>query len=174
MASYEQNPKSKLWSVRFRQDDNETAKNKRLSGFKTKSDASKAYVSIANQKTPSAAITFEQLYIEYKANAKGRLKESSFYDVCGKIENHILPYFGKMQVAKIKPINILQWQQSLENYLISTNRIYAAVSQQFSDTRIDTTIFLTQWIKSNLYEILNQNEKCCFGLSTSLTSLLQA
>ena len=48
MASYEQNAKSKLWSVRFRETRDGVEHNMRLSGFKTKRDAQQAHIDYAS------------------------------------------------------------------------------------------------------------------------------
>ncbi len=119
MASYEQSPKSKLWSVRFRMETLGKVKNIRLSGYKTKREAQQAFVehTTGNAK-PSAKcpITFRQLYNEYFENQKIRVKESSYITTIDKANKNVLPVFGDMYIKDITPLDILKWQQSLSKY----------------------------------------------------------
>lgn len=131
MPSYEKNKKSGLWSVRFREispQDGKTA-NKRLSGFKTKKDAQYGYEDyIAIQKTATDVIEeedtaplpsdmpFSALVSEYLEFKKGRIKESSFYDVEKKINTKILPFFADKLIKDISPLTIMAWQSSLSEY----------------------------------------------------------
>ena len=83
MASYEK--RNNLWSVRFREVVDGREVNKRLSGFKTKKEAMKAYKdykpNVDSEETASSNITpiyfndLVQLYIDF---SKPRMKESSF------------------------------------------------------------------------------------------------
>ena len=62
MASYEQNAKNKLWSVRFREVRDGVEYNMRLSGLKTKRKAQQAYIDYASthidDNTEQPQITF--------------------------------------------------------------------------------------------------------------------
>ena len=122
MASFEKN-KSGKWSVRFRLDEGDKIKNKRLSGYNTKKDAQAAYVEfMANycppQKEPSDEKnpTFVEILTEYMAFGKTRWKESSYYDAKNKIDNHILPFFKQYKMREITPAVILAWQRSVSDY----------------------------------------------------------
>ena len=122
MASYEKTENGK-WSVRFRAFVNGTEKNMRLSGYKTRKDAEKAYAAYLNgtiqpKDEKEDEITFEKLtgaYISYK---RTRVKFSTLYDSKQKINCHILPYFRTKLVKEIRPIDILNWQNDLteKNY----------------------------------------------------------
>lgn len=120
MPSYEKRKPSNLWSVRFRElaDDGREV-NKRLSGFKTKAEAQKAYKEYLKGYThhviqPAEQIVmFEDLYVRFMEWHKTRVKESSYYSAMSKIQAHILPYFGKMRIADIKPNVILSWRRTL-------------------------------------------------------------
>lgn len=119
-GSYEQNKQSKLWSVRFRWIVDGKEIQKRLSGFRTKKEAQAAYVDfVAQHPKPiqeGKPLLFEQLYAAYLDNAKTRLKKSNLYDLTLKIEKQVLPYFQGKPVSQIKPIDILQWQNSKSEY----------------------------------------------------------
>jgi len=121
MPSYEQRQPSKLWSVRFRIMTEDGEKNKRLSGFRTKKEAQKAYeefITSYDYHAPvkSDVFLFGDLTDAYLENAKMQLKESSFYDTQNKIGLHIRPFFDEKRVDAITPATILEWQRSLSEY----------------------------------------------------------
>ena len=119
MASYEKR-NNNLWTVRFRHFVNGTEKNMRISGFKTKRDAERAYHDYINSHIgndePKEEITFLKLYTAYFEYIEKRLKPSTFYDTKNVMNKQLLPYFEKFTVNKIKPIDILNWQSTVETY----------------------------------------------------------
>lgn len=120
MPSFEQSKSSKLWSVRFRVIAEGREAQKRLSGYRTKKEANQAYLefmaSYKPEKLADGGLTFDALVEAYLIYSKGRTKESTFYESEGKIRNHLLPYFSGRKVASIKPLDILQWQQTVSSY----------------------------------------------------------
>ena len=133
MPSYEKNKSSGLWSARFREVDAATgiARQKRLSGFKTKKEAQYGYEdylaakkaepkpSESIQAPKPTAIRFAELAEQYLAYKRPRVKETSFYDIEKRIRLRILPFFKNMTVEEITPITILDWQNSLSEYSYS-------------------------------------------------------
>lgn len=122
MASYEQN-ENRMWSVRFRYAEFGQLHQKRLSGYKTKRDAEKAYSdfllkNISSNISDYSNMTFTQLYNAYLEYIKSRLKPSTIYDMKHNFENHILPIFEKMKIFQITKRDIFNWQQLLntKNY----------------------------------------------------------
>lgn len=116
MASFEQNQKNKMWSVRFRIVENGLTINKRLSGFRTKKEANEAYAKYINEKpknTTSKSRKFSEIYCEYLQYKEPRLKASSYYDLRTKCNLHILPFFKNFDFDKIAPKDIMKWQNSL-------------------------------------------------------------
>lgn len=122
MPSYEQRQPSKLWSVRFRIITEEGEKNKRLSGFRTKKEAQKAYEEFITSYEYHAPVKSDGLFLfgelidEYLNHAKTQIKESSFYDAQSKINRHIRPYFGEKRIDAITAAMILEWQRTLSSY----------------------------------------------------------
>ena len=121
MASYEQNKKNKKWSVRFRIIENGTEKNKRLSGFERKKEAEQAYIQYMKEydrkkelKKEPEKILFSEIYEQYFESARQRLKVSSLCDMESAARIYILPKFGDIMINNIKPIEILEWQNSIE------------------------------------------------------------
>lgn len=129
MPSYEQNKSSKLWSVRFREtDENGSVHQKRLSGFKTKKAAQYGYEDYCLAKSANRAadsgemngndeLTFDELTRLYCKYQQGRVKSSSLYEMQKKIDKRILPAFTGKRVKDIKPVDILNWQSSLSEEL---------------------------------------------------------
>lgn len=70
--------------------------------------------------------TFGELAALFESYQKDRVKESSLYTARREIKNHILPFFGKMKMCEITPINILQWQESKSHYSYKYRRILCA------------------------------------------------
>lgn len=120
MASYEQNSESKLWSVRFRENSNGDIKHKRLSGFRTKKEAQQAYIQYTKEAKEANkninGLTFDKLIALYLDYLKTRVKDSSHYDISNKINKHITPYFEGKSVHGTQPVDILNWQKSIDAY----------------------------------------------------------
>ncbi|MBE6584558.1 MAG: site-specific integrase [Ruminococcaceae bacterium] len=124
MPSYEQNKNSKLWSVRFREpDENGIEHQRRLSGFKTKKEAQYGYQDYVAAKaeeakkkaaqtpeTPDDMLfeTLTELFFNYK---EGRVKYSTYYSMRSRVNAKLIPYFKGMKMKDIKPITILDWQK---------------------------------------------------------------
>lgn len=118
MPSYEQ--RNGKWSVRFRAVDGTTEINKRLSGYKTKKEAQKAYAeyitrspSLKIDKKQSVEGSFREITREFLQSKKHNVKESSYIDMEVRIVKHILPFFGDMQIAEITVAQIEKWQEML-------------------------------------------------------------
>ena len=123
MASYEQSKTSKLWSVRFRTMIGGKEVNKRLSGFRTKKEAEAGYRAFLADADPEklavGGLRFDELIEAYIAYLRTTTKASSVYTLEGKIRGHIAPFFGKRLVSAIKPLDVLEWQNTLTEYSYS-------------------------------------------------------
>lgn len=128
MPSYEQNKNSKLWSVRFREpDENGIDHQRRLSGFKTKKAAQYGYEDYCRTRDDAKAAeeaqrakespalpddmlfeTLTELYFKFK---EGRVKYSTYYSTHSRVYAKLVPYFKGMKMKDIKPITILDWQK---------------------------------------------------------------
>ena len=119
MASYEQNKTNKLWSVRFRVIEYGEEKQKRLSGFKTKKDADKAYMDymqsyVPNHKTFNPQeLTMQEVYNLYIQDAKLRLKSGTIYSHGKDYDNFIKQPFGSMKMKDITKRHVIDWQNNL-------------------------------------------------------------
>lgn len=127
MPSYENrktNDKNKAWTVRFYIVTPQGKKQIRLSGFPTKKDAQKAYLSYMEQikkeeyikekiKEEPKKLIFNDLVELYLKNKKQNIKPSSYYDISHKVINRVLPGFSGIAVNDITPAMILDWQNNL-------------------------------------------------------------
>lgn len=141
MPSYEKNKSSGLWSVRFRETnaENGMTSNKRLSGFKTKKEAQYGYEDyIKERKNAPKAITapaispdtmlFDELLAHYLQFTKNRVKESSFIDICGKVNNSLLPYFTGKKLSEITAKNISDWIEGIDRSYSSKKWIFCTLA----------------------------------------------
>lgn len=121
MASYEKRENGK-WTVRFRTIQNGIYSNKRLSGFNTKREAAEAYqnyiakTKIENNLINEKNITFDIIYANYFNYLEKRVKPSTYYDLQKRLDKHVLPYFQNFEIKRIEPINVLNWQKTIEHY----------------------------------------------------------
>lgn len=125
MANYQCRGKKKLWSVRFTIIEDGLEVQKRLSGFPRKKDAESAYMDFMQEyeKTDHIKLDtdikhriFQDVFEEYLAYKKERVKDSSYYEISKTAEKHILPYFSDYKIKDITKPVVLNWQMSLANY----------------------------------------------------------
>jgi integrase len=145
MASYSKDQNNK-WHVRFRAYEDGKIKNKRLSGYERKKDAEEAYRTFMANYTPppksTSEMSFNQLWLLYKAHITNRLKESSVIDICSAVQNHILPDFGGRQLSEITKKDVLIWQNTLNDKGYSyksktTNRTFFSANFKFGQRYYD-------------------------------------
>ncbi|MBR2354356.1 MAG: site-specific integrase [Clostridia bacterium] len=146
MPSYEKNKVSGLWSCRFREYlPDGTAKQKRLSGFKTKKEAQYGYEdyikAAEEQKKEQVAqeafaadpgnMMFSELLEQYMKFTKGRVKESSYYDIESKVKNRLMPYFTDKKIKEITPKMISDWIETIDYSYSSKIWIFSTLSSIF-------------------------------------------
>jgi len=82
--------------------------------YATKSEAQEAerqfYIKNRNKKID---ITFEEMYYQYLDYTEEGIKGSTKYCKKNRIENHILPYFGKMKVCDISVDTVVTWKSKI-------------------------------------------------------------
>lgn len=148
MASYEQIGKQKLWSVRFREiGDDGREHNARLSGYRTKKEAERAYLERvhATEKRRAKAVdatnpVFSALVDEFLAFKDRRVKESSYVAMASIFKRHITPTFGQMTVREIRPADIEAWQAQkalLSPAYRETMRTYLGAILQYASDYYD-------------------------------------
>lgn len=150
MASYEQRGKGKLWSVRFYED----GKLVRLTGFKTKKDAQRAYErrsverldpkEIIDKKEDDTLVS--DIVYSYLDYAKQSMKESSYVATESRVRLHILPHFEGVKLSELTPKRIMTWQQGL-------------ISQGLSAPYVDAirTSFVAVWNYTAAYKDIGRS-----------------
>lgn len=122
MPSYQKIGNDKLWSVRFYfTSANGVKKQKRLSGYKTKGDAEKAYIDFVNNSskeviTISKKHAFNDLLERYFDYMRQNVKESTFVDSSSIFKLHIMPYFKDKKIEELTPLILLEWQNQFSKY----------------------------------------------------------
>ena len=141
MPSYEKSKTSGLWSVRFREVSPQDGKttNKRLSGFKTKKDAQYGYEDYVAAKKAAAEqahpltvspdeMLFDNLLEEYLTFTKSRVKESSYMDICSKINSSLRPYFTGKKMNEISAKSISDWIEKIDRKYSSKKWIFCTLA----------------------------------------------
>lgn len=113
MASFEKSQNG-TWSVRFRSVEDGMTKNKRLSGFRTKKEAEKAFAKyVSNYKRDPSKIgkaTFSEVYEEWLEYKKERTKTGTYYAYKSLYDAILKDFFGAMQLDDITPLVIKELQ----------------------------------------------------------------
>ena len=131
MATYERRGKKNLWTVRFQVMENGEYVYKRLSGFRTKAEATEAwkqYKPATRAPIASQRLTFTELCEAYLSYQKLRVRESSYISTASRLKL-ITPFFADKPVEDIRPADILAWQNTLAEY---STKYIANLRQQLS------------------------------------------
>lgn len=88
-------------------------KRKKKEGFSTKREAQAFERNFLSEYAGMPDITFETLVKAYLDKASLRVKASTLANVTIIIKNHMLPFFGDMQINDITAITVSAWHDSL-------------------------------------------------------------
>lgn len=114
------------WYCSFYYTDWQGAKKKKTKrGFKLKREGQAFEREFLEKSQGSPKMTFASLVDLYLDDMKNRLRESTLETKENIISTKIMPCFGNMQIDKITPTNIRQWQNEL-------------ISKGFADTYLKT------------------------------------
>lgn len=113
MASFQK--KSNKWSVRFYMD----GKQRYLSGFNSKREATKAMEDMLNEneirkESPKAVYTFDFILDEYLKDLERRCKPQSYHNAKLSANRNIRPYFADFDVRDIRKPDIIDWYDKLK------------------------------------------------------------
>ena len=108
------NPKTGKWYCIFRVTD-WTGKRKQIkkAGFSRRADALEYERNYTAKESGSLDMTFGALADLYMADAKARLRPTTYENKTWIMEKKILPYFRDQNVADISPAKIRKWQTEL-------------------------------------------------------------
>ena len=123
MASFQQNKKNKLWSVRFRILQNGVVIQKRLSGFKTKKEANEEHIKFLASYVPSSFkiseksdFVFSNILKNYFIIDARSTKPSTHKDKKSIFNLYILPYFQNKLINNLDKKQFNEWQTTLWSY----------------------------------------------------------
>lgn len=120
MASYEK--RAAGWTVRYYTNGQQL----RLSGFKTKKEAERAYqeasIGAKLTKKPKSDISFADLCLAYIKNREPRVKKSSLMEIITIVDTYFIPYFKDSRYVDITKAEFMQWQDWLESFNLSAAR----------------------------------------------------
>ncbi|MCL2400907.1 MAG: site-specific integrase [Defluviitaleaceae bacterium] len=70
-------------------------------------------------------MTLEEMYYKYISDTEGSIKGSSKYCKNGRVENHILPFFGKMNIHSITVQSVMTWKSELNQGTYGKGKKYS-------------------------------------------------
>lgn len=106
--------KTGTWYCKFYYTDWQGQKRQKFKrGFTRQKDARSWERSFLEQMAKSPDITFEALYMKYKAFKKNRVRPTTLETQCNAIELHILPFFRTLTVSQITSADVAEWQNRL-------------------------------------------------------------
>ena len=83
-------------------------------------------------------ITFEELYYQYIDYADEYIKESTRHAKENRVKNHILGYFGKMNIHNITANTVIVWKSKINNTIYNNGKKYELSYKQsiFKELRV--------------------------------------
>lgn len=116
MPTY-QDDKTKTWYVKCYYTDYTGAKRQRKKrGFKRQREAKEWERNFLEIQQADLTMTFENFVKIYNEDMKHRLREHTYIQKQYIIDKKLLPFFGKIPVAKITPVHVRKWQNELIAY----------------------------------------------------------
>ena len=91
-------------------------------------DAERQFFSDINPKRIN--ITFEEMYYQYLEYADESIKGSTKYCKKNRIKNHVLDYFGKMNIHDITVNTVISWKSKINKGTYSKGKKYALQYKQ--------------------------------------------
>lgn len=105
----------KIWYfVSSYKDINGNYKQYKSKKYSTKEEATKEEAIFKlSEKNSKSSLTINDLCNDYINYITGRLKEQSVYKIKNRINLHIVPYFGNMQIKKLSKNEYINWQNQM-------------------------------------------------------------
>ncbi len=147
--------KKKGWSVRFRVQASGQNVHKRLSGFKTKKDANRAYIEYLHNLSATAKNSgcFEHLLESHFQNCRLENAESTVYEKRHVFSRYITPFFAGKNLSLLSKSDFIAWQNELwQQKNPKTNSCYSW--RYLSKIRGNLFAFLS--FCENIYNIPNK------------------
>lgn len=93
-------------------------------GFKTKKAATAWEVDFLRQMEGTPDMTFSAFYELYCRDMEKKLRNTTKVNKANMIETKILPYLGEKKLAEITPLDILNWQNAIQDERTSNGLHY--------------------------------------------------
>lgn len=106
-------------------DYNGDSRHKTKRGFRSEDEARAWEEEFSSNAAGSVSSTFAAFFEVYEADMRPRLREHTWYTKSYMIDGKILPYFGRMRVDEIEPIDVVRWQNRLMAYRNEKGEPYA-------------------------------------------------
>jgi len=107
--------------------------------FATKKEAQEAERQFLEDQTNSKTdITFEEMYNQYMEYAEEYIKGSTKHCKKNRIENHVLDYFGKMNIHNITVTTVTTWKSKINKCTYANGKKYSVSYKQslFKELRV--------------------------------------
>lgn len=118
---------TKTWFCKFYYTDyTGTKKQKKKRGFKLQWEAKEWERNFLETQQADLSMNFENFVAIYNEDMKHRLREHTFIQKQYVINKKLIPFFGKMAVSKITPVQVRKWQDSLIAYRDDRGKPYSA------------------------------------------------
>jgi len=112
------------FSVRYKNAHGEKMR-KKSGNFATKQEAEKAERQFINDKNDiKIAMTFEEMYNRYLDYVTESIKGSTLFNKRNRIKNHVLNYFGNMNIHNITVNTVLDWKAKINKATAKTGETY--------------------------------------------------
>jgi len=118
-------------------------KNRKKSGkYLTKKEAQEAERQFLKDKKDNkkANITFEEMYYQYLDYIEECVKSSTKYSKKSRNENHILNYFGKMNIRDITSNTVIEWKSKINKKIYGKGKKYSLQYKQTLMVELKATL----------------------------------
>lgn len=99
-------------------------KKKTKRGFKTRKAAAAWEVDFLRQMEGTPDMTLNAFYDLYRADTEKKLRNTTKANKANMIETKILPYLGEKKLSEITPLDILSWQNAIQDERTSNGLEY--------------------------------------------------
>lgn len=114
------------WTVSFRYKDwRGITKIKKKEGFATKHEALEFERAFIMQAEKDMDMTFEQFFELYAKDNQHNLRPHTWIKKMFIMDKHIMPYFGEKIISEITNLDIIEWQNELQNIRDSEGKAYS-------------------------------------------------
>ncbi len=116
MSAYKDNKTGKWYVFFYYRDFTGKNKGKTKRGFHTKRDALEWERNFKQTQSGNLEMSFKEFISIYHEDVRPRLKHSTWLTKKNITDSKIMPYFAEQQINKIRPADIIKWQNIMLDY----------------------------------------------------------